>query len=56
MAGEGGGGRSGGSGGVGGGSGRGPLLTQADVDTMECRIVDLGNACWTYKQFTQAGR
>ena len=20
---------------------------------MECRIVDLGNACWTYKQFTQ---
>ena len=20
---------------------------------MECRVVDLGNACWTYKQFTQ---
>ena len=32
---------------------RGPLLSHRDVDALECRIVDLGNACWTYKQFTQ---
>ena len=33
--------------------GRGPLPPQEDIDAMECRVVDLGNACWTYKQFTQ---
>ena len=33
--------------------GRGPLPSQEDIDTMQCRVVDLGNACWTYKQFTQ---
>jgi serine/threonine-protein kinase SRPK3 len=46
-------GAKGGGGGGGGKKSRGPLLSQRDVDVLECRIVDLGNACWTYKQFTQ---
>jgi serine/threonine-protein kinase SRPK3 len=46
-------GAKGGGGGGGGKKSRGPLLSQRDVDALECRIVDLGNACWTYKQFTQ---
>ena len=29
------------------------MLSESDINEMECRIVDLGNACWTYKQFTQ---
>ena len=33
--------------------GRGPTPARADLMGVECRVVDLGNACWTYKQFTQ---
>ncbi|CAI5461485.1 unnamed protein product [Closterium sp. Yama58-4] len=34
---------------AGNGKARGPDLTGLDLS---CKIVDLGNACWTYKQFT----
>ena len=33
--------------------GRGPTPSAAELLGVECRVVDLGNACWTYKQFTQ---
>ena len=33
--------------------GRGPTPARAELVGVECRVVDLGNACWTYKQFTQ---
>ena len=33
--------------------GRGPTPTAAELSGVECAVVDLGNACWTYKQFTQ---
>jgi serine/threonine-protein kinase SRPK3 len=33
--------------------GRGPTPTAAELSNVECAVVDLGNACWTYKQFTQ---
>ena len=33
--------------------GRGPTPSAAELLDVECRVVDLGNACWTYKQFTQ---
>ena len=32
---------------------RGPPPSPEDIDAMQAVIVDLGNACWTYKQFTQ---
>ena len=33
--------------------GRGPTPSADAMAGIECRVVDLGNACWTYKQFTQ---
>ena len=39
------------------GADEGPLdaggLSASYIERMECKIVDLGNACWTYKQFTE---
>ena len=32
---------------------RGPAPSREYLDRVRCRVVDLGNACWTYKQFTQ---
>ena len=32
---------------------RGPPPSTEDLENMQSVIVDLGNACWTYKQFTQ---
>ena len=29
-----------------------PGLTEEQLETAACKLVDFGNACWTYKQFT----
>jgi hypothetical protein len=29
-----------------------PGLTEEQLETAACKLVDFGNACWTHKQFT----
>ena len=31
---------------------RAPGLTSEGLKSARCKLVDFGNACWTYKQFT----